>query len=795
MGNMADRRDENKEEARENLETEEIPPDTQVNNDIRENENEIISERRQQINQIEEQNQAAQMGQYIQKISQMQQAEQIQENQIDQRGEIEQRNEEDEERGANEGQEEEGGEEEGEDEAGGEGEEGEEGEEMGEEEAAIGEGTSPGEMGQMQQAQQQYQMNQQRQPNIPGQPYQFVQDGYLYQVDENGQLYQVDQDGTLYKVIQNNQNVQMGQEMLQGQAFQAGGIYQNNNQNNVQYAQPIYQQLDQNQQIIGNQQYLMNQGQNMYMQNLINSQQYQQYQMIQSNSGNYNVRRENAFSGPSDKVQFSESAMSPSPSTNKMKKKELKPKDSIPKVHIMSNRGSMNKSSNKYMKFNPSNVNIMDEDDDNYSYAMNRSESQLRTIQSNRRLIKNFSKLSLKEREGFVDIPREEYDNYINRETIVVNDGMDTGQYQFIGAKTVLKDDGFNNAKYKLTEEEIIQEINRRNKKKKEKKVSYEVIDKFYALTEIRGKTIHRLEKKNLTSKNKAKFYASLETSDYNYNANVNPKINVNSYSNYQNQLYNNNLGSKYSSINNSKKGSVEVASFRVGNFKSGGDYKISGGERASNASGSGGGYYEFRKEIPFNGKFNQNSNYANYNNNINSFSTIPLDNYSRYLLEQINRIRLDPQSFIGVIEDALSNIIKDKFGRIVYNGKIKIALAQGETSFKEAIDYLKKIDSMEPLKYLPQLTVIPPQNEYEIEDKDDLSRKVIDMINSGINVKSYWRDVIKDPQISFLLMIVDDNGVKSGMKRKDILNPNMKFIGISSAEINRNFACYITLS
>ena len=125
----------------------------------------------------------------------------------------------------------------------------------------------------------------------------------------------------------------------------------------------------------------------------------------------------------------------------------------------------------------------------------------------------------------------------------------------------------------------------------------------------------------------------------------------------------------------------------------------------------------------------------------------------------------------------------------------MKIALAQGETSFKEAIDYLKKVDSMEPLKYAPQLTVIPPQNELEIEDKDDLSRKVIDMINAGINVKSYWRDVIKDPQISFLLMIVDDNGVKSGMKRKDILNPNMKFIGISSAEINRNFACYITLS
>ena len=787
MGNMNDRRDENKDEGKENLQTEEIPPDTQVNHEIKETENEITSENHQQMNQVEEQYQAqAPMGQYAQQIQQIQQVEQVQESPDYQRGEIEERNEKGEDGEVNDEQEERG--EEGEEEAGEEGEEGDE------EEAVRGKGVASGEMGQIlqvQQAQQQYQM-QQDQQNLQGQgqgqgqPYQFVKDGYLYQVDENGQLFQVDQDGTLYKVIQDNQNVQMGQGIQQGQVFQAGGINQNQNQD-VQYVQPIYQEVDPNQQ-----QYLLNQGQNMYNANYLNTEQYQQYlqyQMMKSNTENYAIRREQGFSGPSDKVQFSESAMSPSPSTNRMKKKELKPKDSMPKMHIISDRGSMNRSSKKYMKFDRSNVNVMDEENDNYTYAMDRSERQLRSTQSNRRLDKNFSKLSLKEREGFVDIPREEYDNYINRETIVVNDGMETGEYQFIGAKTVLKDGGFNNAKYKLTEEQIIQEINRRNKRTKEKKVSYEVIDKFYALTEIRGKTIHRLEKKNLTSKNKAKFYASLETSNYNYNADVNPKINVNSYGNYQAQLYNNNSGSKYSNINNQKTGSIEVASFRVGNYKNVGGAGISSGARNS------GGYYEFRKDVPFSGKFNPNSNYANFNNNINSFSSIPLDNYSRYLLEQINRIRLDPQSFIGVIEDAKANIIKDKFGRIVYNGKIKIALAQGESSFKEAIDYLKKVDSMEPLKYASQLTVIPPQNEYEIEDKDDLSRKVIDMINAGINVKSYWRDVIKDPQISFLLMIVDDNGVKSGMKRKDILNPNMKFIGISSAEINRNFACYITLS
>ena len=63
-------------------------------------------------------------------------------------------------------------------------------------------------------------------------------------------------------------------------------------------------------------------------------------------------------------------------------------------------------------------------------------------------------------------------------------------------------------------------------------------------------------------------------------------------------------------------------------------------------------------------------------------------------------------------------------------------------------------------------------------------------MINNGINIRSYWRDVIKDPVISFLLMIVDDNGIKRGKR-----NPTIKFIGILSKEINKKFDSYITIS
>ena len=121
--------------------------------------------------------------------------------------------------------------------------------------------------------------------------------------------------------------------------------------------------------------------------------------------------------------------------------------------------------------------------------------------------------------------------------------------------------------------------------------------------------------------------------------------------------------------------------------------------------------------------------------------------------------------------------------------------MSRGESAFDEAIYFLKNKKPMRKLEFSELITVQSPRNENDINDKDYMRLKVKSIIEKGINIRSYWRDVIKDPEISFLLMIVDDNGHKSGKKRKDILNPNMKYIGISSVEINNNFACYITLS
>ena len=378
------------------------------------------------------------------------------------------------------------------------------------------------------------------------------------------------------------------------------------------------------------------------------------------------------------------------------------PKDSNPKVHILSNKKKGNK---KYIKGN------------------------------------------FKFNSEYVDIPRNEYETQIidNEVDEFYKKGMSTGEYKFIGEKTLIKENIVPNESLKISEEEINEElIKRKNKGKKVKKMQYEVIDKYYALTNITQKTIKKVEKKGgkAGSGSKYYFYESLNTSNINMNSNINSNIN------------------SFQGLMNTQ-----------GNYSSFG-----------------------MMNVPMQyGAMNMNTKMNMQMSNMNI--SMPLDNYSRYFLAQINKIRSEPQSFIGVIEDSKSNIIKDRFGRIVYNGKIRVALNSGEASFDEAIQYLKELSPMEPLIYNQMLTVNPPMTEEEILDKNDLSKKVDIMTNMGINIRSFWRDIIKDPEISFLLMIIDDNGIKQGMRRKDILTPYMKYIGISSTEINNNFVCYITLA
>jgi len=173
---------------------------------------------------------------------------------------------------------------------------------------------------------------------------------------------------------------------------------------------------------------------------------------------------------------------------------------------------------------------------------------------------------------------------------------------------------------------------------------------------------------------------------------------------------------------------------------------------------------------------------------------SVPSDEFSKYIFTQINLLRENPSSFINLIQGSESNIQRDKKNRLIYKTKLKVALDKGIKSFEEAKLILSNTKPMPKLNFDYDMKLKLPKNEINIKSNNYLKNQVLIKGDKGISIKAYWKEIIYDPETCFVLMIVDDNGKKAGFKRRNLLNPEYKYIGISSKNINNNFICYITL-
>ena len=173
---------------------------------------------------------------------------------------------------------------------------------------------------------------------------------------------------------------------------------------------------------------------------------------------------------------------------------------------------------------------------------------------------------------------------------------------------------------------------------------------------------------------------------------------------------------------------------------------------------------------------------------------SVPSDEFSKYIFTQINLLRENPSSFINLIQGSESNIQRDKKNRLIYKTKLKVALDKGIKAFEEAKLILSNTKPIPKLNFDYDMKLKLPKNEINIKSNNYLKNQVLIKGDKGISIKAYWKEIIYDPETCFVLMIVDDNGKKAGFKRRNLLNPEYKYIGISSKNINNNFICYITL-
>ena len=187
--------------------------------------------------------------------------------------------------------------------------------------------------------------------------------------------------------------------------------------------------------------------------------------------------------------------------------------------------------------------------------------------------------------------------------------------------------------------------------------------------------------------------------------------------------------------------------------------------------------YYQQEEKKELEGETLDDSAYANYSNEI---------------FDLINEIRKDPSKFADTIEDRMENIEEvlqgDKINYIFKRGKIKVRFQNGEPAFRNAAKLLRDINPLPQFKFKKELCVPIPSSENELFNRSYLKNQITNMRQTR-KVDAFFKESVKSPTVSVLLMVVDDK------KREILLSDEFENIGISSGFVSGNFVAYYAFS
>ena len=161
--------------------------------------------------------------------------------------------------------------------------------------------------------------------------------------------------------------------------------------------------------------------------------------------------------------------------------------------------------------------------------------------------------------------------------------------------------------------------------------------------------------------------------------------------------------------------------------------------------------------------------------------------------LDLINKIRRDPPAYADTILENMKYIVNEN-NKIIFKKKVKVLLNKGEEAFKSAAEILKQTNPMEDLIKKNEIAIPLPLTEDEINDNTLLVNQV-NNLRQNYNINVYFKNLIKNPEIAVLLLIVDDSKNKPGAKRNALLNPKFRKIGINSKFIGTTFVSLFSFS
>lgn len=170
------------------------------------------------------------------------------------------------------------------------------------------------------------------------------------------------------------------------------------------------------------------------------------------------------------------------------------------------------------------------------------------------------------------------------------------------------------------------------------------------------------------------------------------------------------------------------------------------------------------------------------------------LSEYTKKMFKLINKIRTSPFEFADIIQKLTKYITTTESGNLIFDYHLKIYLAKGKEVFESVAKELREMDAMEPLIFKDDIVIKVPEDEEQIKDIKTFQNKVIEK-RKQIQLDDYFKDAIKDPEVAFFMIIIDDTNKNSGRKRKAVLNKEFKYIGISSVKKGNSFCAYYTFA
>uniref|UniRef100_A0A7S2UZA8 SCP domain-containing protein n=1 Tax=Fibrocapsa japonica TaxID=94617 RepID=A0A7S2UZA8_9STRA len=174
----------------------------------------------------------------------------------------------------------------------------------------------------------------------------------------------------------------------------------------------------------------------------------------------------------------------------------------------------------------------------------------------------------------------------------------------------------------------------------------------------------------------------------------------------------------------------------------------------------------------------------------------------TKNILEIINKVRADPQSFVPAFQERLGRYDGKVLKR---EGKPNLLTDEGVDAVQDCITYLGSLSAVPPLTLAPGLCLAARDHVTDIGASGTTSHTGADGSSMQDRIERYgeWTDLIgenicfaEDTPMDIVLSMLVDDAVKSRGHRKNIFNDRFKTVGIEDGPHTKfRHVCVITFS